>query len=469
VTTTETGTETTATIRIGADVFDHAALDGGDFFSHQRDGITWLLDRDRAVLADEPGLGKTIQVLGVVAKMRSAGLLPRRPGRVCVLWLTQAELMSQGAEETVRFCPGLTVTTHDHPAIRVANASSAADKLARAFPDGLDVLFAGHATAAGRVAQYQAYQPLVVVVDELSALKGGQKWFDGVREITAAAPRVYGLTATPLETNPAELWHALAAVQTPGLPTWADYASRLVIWSEAYRLPGTHQWVEARPERFTNAGRQWAAGYLPGALLRRTAEQAGLSLPRVFKHTVWVPLDPQQTGTYRRAMSRRGLPGANAKEKAGRAPLPAAILDWLASRPDVDKAIAYAHHHEDLDTLAELLGAAGISFVRIDGRLTDVKRKESLDAFRGDPAVRVLLGSSVLERGLNLQNARVLLNLDSSWNPAREQQRLGRICRIGSPHESVESVTFRGDTAQGQTKVDRLDSRELVAAEAGLR
>lgn len=60
-------------------------------------------------------------------------------------------------------------------------------------------------------------------------------------------------------------------------------------------------------------------------------------------------------------------------------------------------------------------------------------------------SIRVLLGSRVLERGLNIQCASALYTLGSSWNPGREAQREGRIRRIGSPHATYEHVTFLMD------------------------
>ena len=103
-----------------------------------------------------------------------------------------------------------------------------------------------------------------------------------------------------------------------------------------------------------------------------------------------------------------------------------------------------------LDRVQELLDAAGVGWVRIDGKRGG--RKDALRDFEHDPEVRVLLGTRVLERGLNLQHARLLVSLDSSYNPAREAQREGRICRIGSPHATYEHVTFLGDTPTTREK-----------------
>jgi superfamily II DNA/RNA helicase len=45
--------------------------------------------------------------------------------------------------------------------------------------------------------------------------------------------------------------------------------------------------------------------------------------------------------------------------------------------------------------------------------------------------IRVLLCSDAASEGLNLQVASALINYDLPWNPARVEQRIGRIDRIG--------------------------------------
>jgi hypothetical protein len=76
----------------------------------------------------------------------------------------------------------------------------------------------------------------------------------------------------------------------------------------------------------------------------------------------------------------------------------------------------------------------------------------------------VLLGSRVLERGLNLQHCRLLISLDPSWNPARERQREGRIRRIGSQHPTYEHIVLLPDTALTGIKMSKLARKANTAA-----
>jgi superfamily II DNA or RNA helicase len=60
--------------------------------------------------------------------------------------------------------------------------------------------------------------------------------------------------------------------------------------------------------------------------------------------------------------------------------------------------------------------------------------REALDS----GAVRVVFCSDAASEGLNLQAARVLINVDVPWNPARLEQRIGRIARLGQKAETVD-------------------------------
>ncbi|HEX2168344.1 MAG TPA: helicase-related protein [Longimicrobiales bacterium] len=59
--------------------------------------------------------------------------------------------------------------------------------------------------------------------------------------------------------------------------------------------------------------------------------------------------------------------------------------------------------------------------------------------------VRLLIATDVLAEGMNLQDAAVVVSYDLPWNPVRLAQRIGRIDRLGSPHERVRAIAFRPD------------------------
>jgi hypothetical protein len=82
-------------------------------------------------------------------------------------------------------------------------------------------------------------------------------------------------------------------------------------------------------------------------------------------------------------------------------------------------------------------------------RLDVVRRfAPAANGARSPPAreqVHTLIATDVLAEGLNLQDADTVVNYDLPWNPVRLIQRVGRIDRMGSPHDTVHCYNFIPD------------------------
>jgi len=80
-------------------------------------------------------------------------------------------------------------------------------------------------------------------------------------------------------------------------------------------------------------------------------------------------------------------------------------------------------------------------------------------------AVTLLLTTDLLSEGVNLQDANVVLHLDLPWTPARMEQRLGRIARLGSEHERVHSYAIRPPaSASAITGIEEALRRKVKSA-----
>lgn len=73
---------------------------------------------------------------------------------------------------------------------------------------------------------------------------------------------------------------------------------------------------------------------------------------------------------------------------------------------------------------------------RRESTKTDVTRSLS------SGEISIVFCSDAASEGLNLQSAQCLINLDVPWNPARLEQRIGRIARLGQKAEVVDIVNF---------------------------
>jgi superfamily II DNA or RNA helicase/HKD family nuclease len=56
--------------------------------------------------------------------------------------------------------------------------------------------------------------------------------------------------------------------------------------------------------------------------------------------------------------------------------------------------------------------------------------------------IRILITTDVLAEGINLHRSNVIINYDLPWNPTRVLQRVGRVNRVGTKHQSVYIFNF---------------------------
>jgi SNF2 family DNA or RNA helicase len=83
----------------------------------------------------------------------------------------------------------------------------------------------------------------------------------------------------------------------------------------------------------------------------------------------------------------------------------------------------------------------GISCVPYHGQISTDERSVNLKKFTDRPDITVLASTDAGQFGLNLQAADVIINYDLPWNPARLQQRIARIHRIGQMNK-VLAINF---------------------------
>ena len=109
----------------------------------------------------------------------------------------------------------------------------------------------------------------------------------------------------------------------------------------------------------------------------------------------------------------------------------------------------YRHLKED-PQVVPLFGSDRISIV--DSLVKPSERSQRIIRFapqaNGRPdlppeeQIDLLISTDVLSEGQNLQDADVIINYDLHWNPVRMVQRIGRLDRLGSPHEKIRVYNF---------------------------
>lgn len=139
------------------------------------------------------------------------------------------------------------------------------------------------------------------------------------------------------------------------------------------------------------------------------------------------------------------------------------------------KVIIYTEHRDTLEFLTrrlEGMGHAGqIAFIH--GGLNYEERDAQVELFRRshegeEGGARFFLGTDAAAEGINLQFCWILINYDVPWNPARLEQRMGRIHRYGQKKDRVAIMNLvAGKTREGRVVKTLLDKLEEIRKQLG--
>ena len=133
-----------------------------------------------------------------------------------------------------------------------------------------------------------------------------------------------------------------------------------------------------------------------------------------------------------------------------------------------EKLIVFTEHRDTAEFLVHRLEGLGFTgqVALIHGGLGYRDREAQVELFRR-PAERggatYLVATDAAGEGINLQFCWLMANYDVPWNPARLEQRMGRIHRYGQTHDPVVIVNLiAGETREGRVLKVLLDKLEAI-------
>lgn len=139
-----------------------------------------------------------------------------------------------------------------------------------------------------------------------------------------------------------------------------------------------------------------------------------------------------------------------------------AVLQRILRRA-AQPVIVFTEYRDTLDHIGEALSVG--SPLRLHGGLTLRERQEALRAFTTGTR-QVLLATDTASEGLNLHyRCRLVINMELPWTPLRLEQRIGRVDRIGQSRRVHAIHLVAGGTAEEET-VARLFRRSEHASAA---
>ena len=145
------------------------------------------------------------------------------------------------------------------------------------------------------------------------------------------------------------------------------------------------------------------------------------------------------------------------------------LRDVLRDPKYVDeKLIVFTEHRDTAGYLVRRLEGLGFTgrVALIHGGLPYQERERQVEFFRQpvtEGGASYLVATDAAGEGINLQFCWLMVNYDIPWNPARLEQRMGRIHRYGQKHDPVVIVNLvAGCTREGRVLRTLLDKLEAM-------
>jgi len=138
-----------------------------------------------------------------------------------------------------------------------------------------------------------------------------------------------------------------------------------------------------------------------------------------------------------------------------------------------EKFIVFTEHRDTLEYLVRRLEGLGFTgqVAQIHGGMGYKERDEQVEFFRRpsqEKGARYLVATDAAGEGINLQFCWLMVNYDVPWNPARLEQRMGRIHRYGQKHDRVCIINLvAGKTREGRVIRTLLEKLENIRKELG--
>lgn len=423
---------------------------------YQLQGIHSAYNGERTLLADDVGLGKTIQSIGVILLGLARGTIKRAliicPSSVKHQW--HGEIHDFAAE-----APNVAVVSADAGPRWRATFWRSGWQVAIVNPE-LVLKDAKVLHSIGRTID-------AVVLDEASNIRNPEALLSRTIKVLFARVRYkIALTATPVENRLADLRSVFEFVDRRIFPSVDYFNKRYVVWKARTFFIKNKRGRRIRVQKIEPAQYKHLDEVrfkIRPFYLRRRAKDVGQQLPELVVRWEEVTLSKAQRAVYDSCKADAAKRVDGLRGMALYAPLVALRQACNATALVVEGAKPVSAKLDRLRELlaTELAGEQVIIFTEFErwirrlerelaefrpacftGAPEDVKRRRAeVEAFKAGHR-QLLLATKAGERGLNLQVAGVVVNLDLPFNPASLKQRIGRARRLNSGHESVRVLNF---------------------------
>jgi len=387
-------------------------------FDYQKTGTDFLADNPAAFLADEQGLGKTIQVIAACDKLGLKKVVVICPAIAKINWRREFDKWSSVERE-------IKVFSYD----KMTQSKEVRNEIAKFEPD-------------------------VLVLDEAHYLKNRQAkrtryiygQFCRGDGLVRFADRVWLLSGTPIPNDVSDFWTHLKAIWQYPL-NFTDYTLYFCkTWNGQFGLKVLGNKAERMGEFKT---------ILSSIMLRRKSENVLTELPPLWWQDAVIEVDGWDDMKHIENEQEREaveliLQSAVTQDDVSNklddiAPHMASLrrLTALAKAKPVaaqlagelkdnayDKVVVFAYHRAALEALRE--GLAEFNPAYIVGGMKASERQEEIDRFQNDKDCRVFIGQiTACSTAITLTAANQVVFAEMDWVPAVNAQASKRSHRIG--------------------------------------
>lgn len=464
---------------------DFAGEGNEDLFPHQKAGVKFLATAKRALLADEPGLGKTAQAIRAFKELKDNGeeVFP-------ALIVCPNTLKSNWAREFKRWYPSVTTQVIKGTAsqrkkqfateadIYIINWESLRTH-SRLSPYG-SISLAKCSECGGldeRVTltrcevhkrELNDIEFKAVVADEIHRSKDPKsKQTRALWAATGDANIRFALTGTPVANNVVDMWsilHWLSPEDWPSKTKWIDrmvdtmmnaFGGMMVIGVKPHMeeefqktishhmrrmlkarvLPWLPPVINERRDIEMSTKQKKAYEQMRDTMIAELENGEAVSAPSILTQTIRLL---QFASSYAEIVidEHSGEPRAVLTEPSCKVD---SLMDDIKSGDfGTDSVAVCAVSRQLIELLSAALTKAGIPHGLITGAQDEDERQQAIDDFQSGLTKWILFTAQAGGVGVTLTAARRLIMLQRPWSLVDHKQALDRVHRIGSEiHDSV--------------------------------
>ena len=408
------------------------AKTGKKLYQHQEEGIKFLLSRNGSILADDMGLGKSIQSIIAALESGAKKILIVCPSSTKINWQREINV----------FCDDTTII--EGKKWNEAKFTIINFDILKNFHGLIDKKSKNQGILNRELVE-AGYD--LCIIDEAHYLKNN----DSIRgkimvelAVKHKIERVWLLTGTPVANRPMDFFNLLKIIKSPIAENWKHYAVRYCDGKQFFRTLKNGQkkqiWLTDGASNLEEL-----ASKTKNIILRRLKTEV-LDMPDKVVTPMYQQLDKKGWGEYDRLwdgyIQKRILEGKKTNEEQKSLVELILLRQFIAAQAipyTIEmaenaiemgrKVIIFTSFTEEIEILQHHFGKLA---VKHNGPMTSLQKQRSVDAFQQNPKVKVFIGNiKSAGVGITLTEGTVVIFNSFDWVPGNNEQAEDRAFRIG--------------------------------------